>query len=39
MWVTMRGFSLAFKWMEDYKLAKDKAVKKSRKKGSEKLIK
>ena len=30
MWVVMRGVSITSKWMEDYKLAKDKTVKKSR---------
>ncbi len=30
MWVTMRGFSITSKWMEDYKRAKNKTVKKSK---------
>lgn len=30
MWVTMRGFSLTSKWMEDYKIAKDNIVRKSK---------
>lgn len=30
MWVTMRGFALTSKWMEEYKLEKEKALKKSK---------
>ena len=30
MWITMRGFSITSKWMEDYKLAKNKTVKKAK---------
>ena len=28
MWVTVRGFSITSKWMEEYKQAKEKVVKK-----------
>ena len=30
LWVTMRGFSIASKWMEDYKQAKNKTIKKTK---------
>lgn len=30
MWITMRGFALTSTWMEDYKRAKDKTLKKSK---------
>ena len=30
MWVTMRGFAITSKWMEEYKKAKKKTTKKSK---------